>query len=268
MSSRRMLLGAALLALVPGFPVAASAQSDGTIHACVKKFTGDTRIVKPGQACRAFEHLVIWNVNGPQGPAGPSGPQGGVGPQGPQGPQGPEGPQGLQGAEGPQGPAGPAGDGGTTPARKFVGQLVIEDLNPPTEPSLLFAVRIGVKNTGDLAFGGGGGAGKATFEDFAVVKPIDALSPQLMVATATGEQFKKATIDIFGPDGPSGVPILTWELTDVLISGLDFSASGDEPNDAVTLAYAKVCSIFDGTDAAGKPVHVKECYDVKANKKI
>ena len=256
MSSRKKLLGALLLALVPGLQVAAQAQSDGTIHACVQKFSGDTRIVKPDQACRAFEHLVIWNVNGPPGASGPSGPQGVAGPLGP---------QGAQGADGPQGPAGPAG-GGTTPTRKFVGQIVIEDLNPPSEPSLLFGVSIGVKNTGG-ALGGGGGAGKAVFDDFAVVKPIDALSPQLMVATATGEHFKKATIEIFGPDGPSGAPVLTWELNDVLISGVEFSASGDEPSDTVTLSYAKVCSIFDGLDAAGKPVHVKECYDLKTGKK-
>jgi type VI secretion system secreted protein Hcp len=257
MSSRRKLLRAVLLAVVPAFSVA-SAHAADTIHACVQKHSGDTRIVKPGQPCRPFEQLVVWNVTGPQGPSGPGGPQGVAGLQGL---------QGLQGAEGAQGPAGPAGGGGTT-ARKFVGQIVIEDLNPPSEPSLLFGVHIGVKNTGGTLGGGGGGAGKAVFDDFAVVKPIDALSPQLMVATATGEHFKKATIEIFGPDGPSGAAILTWELNDVLISGVDFSASGDEPSDTVTLSYAKVCSIFDGLDALGKPVHVRECYDLKANKKI
>ena len=261
MSLRRKLLRAVLLAVVPAFSVA-SAHAADTIHACVQKHSGDTRIVKPGQPCRPFEQLVVWNVTGPQGPSGPSGPQGVTGPQGPQGPDGPQGPQG---AEGPPGPAGPGGGGGTT-ARKFVGQIVIEDLNPPSEPSLLFGVHIGVKNTGG-GFGSGGGSGKAVFDDFAVVKPIDALSPQLMVATATGEHFKKATIEIFGPDGPSAAPILTWELSDVLISGVEFSASGDEPSDTVTLSYAKVCSIFDGLDALGKPVHVKECYDLKTGKK-
>jgi type VI protein secretion system component Hcp len=266
MSLRRKLQGAALVALVSGFSVA-SAHAADTIHACVQKHSGDTRIVKPGQPCRPFENLVVWNVTGPQGPTGPGGPQGAPGVPGVQGPQGPEGAQGPQGPEGPQGPAGGAGGGGT-PAPKVVGRLAIDGLGKPDESSLMFSVRVGVKNTGSIGVGGGGGAGKASFEDFSLLKPIDALSPQLMVATATGEHFKEATIEIFGEDGPTGTPILTWELKDVLISGFDFAVTGDGLADSLTLSYAQVCSVFDGTDAGGKPVHVKECYDVKANKKV
>lgn len=261
MSSRRQLmLGAALLALVP---VAAPAQSQDTIHACVQRATGLTRIVKAGQACRAFEHLVIWSVAGPQGPSGPSGPQGVAGPPGVSGPQGNEGPQGPPGPEGPQGPAGPSGGG--TLAKRTVGLLVIEGLS--TDPSPLFAVRIGLKNTVEV-FGGGGGAGKVQFEDFGVLKPIDPLSPKLMLACAEGRHFPKATIEIFGDDGASGPPILTWELNDVIVSALDFTAEGEVPSDSVTLNFAKVCSIYEGPDASGKPVEVKACWDVQANKKI
>lgn len=260
MSLRRKLLGAALLALVPGFPVAASAQSDGTIHACVKRFSGDTRIVKPGQACRGFEHLVIWNVNGPQGPQGPAGSPGAPGPAGPEGAQGPQGP------EGPQGPAGTGGGGGT-PARKYVAQMVIDGLNTPSEPSLLFAVVVGVSNTvGVGGAGGGGGQGKASFQDFSVIKPIDELSPKLMLATANGRHFVKATIDVFGEEGPSSPPVLTWELNDVFVSSLAFAASGDVPSDSVSLSYSKVCSIFTGLDSSGQPANVKECWDIKQNK--
>lgn len=149
-----------------------------------------------------------------------------------------------------------------------MGRLAIDGLGKPDETSLLFSVRIGVKNTGSGGFGGGGGSGKAVFEDFSMLKPIDALSPQLMLATATGEHFKEATIEIFGEDGPTGTPILTWELKDVLVSGFDFAVTGEGLADSLTLTYAQVCSVFDGTDAGGKPVHVKECYDVKGNKKI
>lgn len=253
----------ALVSIATLGPAAATAGAADTIHACVKRFSGDTRIVKPGQGCRPSEHLVIWNVVGPQGPAGPAGPQGIVGPQGAQGVDGLQGPQGP---EGPQGPAGPGGGG--PPARPFVARIVIEDLNSPTEPAMLFGVRIGVKNDADPIFGGGGGAGKATFEDFTLLKPIDTLSPKLMIATATGEHFKRATIEVFGEGGPTSDPLLTWELNDVLVSSFDFSASGETPADSVALRYAKVCSIYEGPDAGGKPTTVRECYDVKANKKI
>jgi type VI protein secretion system component Hcp len=269
MRSRRSITpSVALLLLAPAFAASPSQAAD-TIHACVKRFSGDTRIVRPGQSCRIGEQLVVWNVAGPQGPAGPAGPQGSAGPQGPQGVDGTQGPAGPAGPEGPPGPPG-SGGGGTPAARRPVGQLTIDGLSSPNEPSPVFAVRIGVKNTGDPGggTGGGSGAGRADFEEFAVQKPIDALSPRLMLATAEGRHFMKATIEIFGEEGAAGPPILTWELTDVLVSSFDFSAAGDAPADSVSLSYAKVCSIFEGQDSSGKPLPpVKECWDLKNNKK-
>ncbi len=259
MSTRRNLTQGALLFLVAaGLPVAVSAGTPGptseTIHACVQRFSGDTRIIAPGKSCRHNERLVIWNVAGPQGPAGFPG---GVGPVGPIGPEGP------MGAQGPEGPQGPAGSGGGS-ARKFAAQIVIEDLN--TEPAMLFALSVGVSNTGSSSSGGGGGAGKASFQDFSMIKPVDPLSPKLMLATATGKHFKKATIEVFSEEGPGTPPFMTWELEDVFVSSLSFSAGGDIPADSITLSYAKVCSIYTGPDSGGKPANVKECYDLKAQK--
>jgi len=262
-SRRSWTLGAALVALAVGLPVAASASSSssGTIHACVQKGSGDTRIVPPGRGCRHNERLVVWNVDGPQGPrglAGAPGVPGGPGPAGPEGVQGPPGP------EGPQGPAG-AGGGGGTPAATYVAQLVIDGLNAPNQPSLLFAVSVGVSNSGTLGGGGGGGAGKASFQPFALLKPIDELSPKLLLATANGRHFTKATIEVFGGGGPGSPPVLTWELTDVVVASLSFS-TGDVPSDSVSLLYGTVCSIFEGTDSGGNPAQVKECWDVELNK--
>ena len=94
---RRLWLVGVVVSVLAGH---AEAAPPDLIHACVQRRTGDTRIVRAGEACRPFEQLVVWNVAGPQGP---------IGPQGPAGPQGPEGPQGPQG---PSGPAGPPGSGG------------------------------------------------------------------------------------------------------------------------------------------------------------
>jgi type VI protein secretion system component Hcp len=254
MSSRpNLALRVALVLLAPGLPLA-SAQAADAIHACVKKFSGDTRIVKPGQACRPSEHLVIWNVTGPQGPSGP---------QGIAGPQGPEGPQGPQGPEGPQGPPG-TGGGGSTPARKIVGQFVMDGINTPSDPSPLFAVSFAVKQTGTGAIGGGGGGGKAAFEDVGILKPVNEFSPKLMLATAKGQHSPSALVQLFGYDGATIV--LTLELTEVLVSAFDFDAAGDVPAESVTLNYAKVCLSYTGQDSSGKPANVRQCWDVKQNK--
>ncbi len=265
---RSWTLGAALAALAVGSPVAASASSSssGTIHACVQKGSGDTRIVAPGRGCRHNERLVIWNVDGPQGQQGVPGPQGTPGPQGAPGPAGPAGPEGVQGPPGPEGPQGPAGSGGGgTPAPTYVAQLMIDGLSTPNQPSLLFAVSVGVTNTVSIGGGGGAGAGKANFQDFSLLKPIDELSPKLLLATANGRHFPKATIDVF-ENGPGSPTVLTWELQEVFVSSLSFSASGGGPSDSVTLVYGKVCSIYTGTDGGGKPVEVKECWDVSRNR--
>jgi type VI secretion system secreted protein Hcp len=259
MSTRRTLTqGAFSFLLAAGAPVAAfaGAPTSETIHACVQRFSGDTRIIPPGKSCRHNERLEIWNIAGPQGPAGPSGAPGGAGPAGPAGPEGPQGPQG------PEGPQGPGGGSGT--ARKFAAQIVIEELN--TEPAMLFGLSVGVSNSGSQGTGGGGGAGKATFQDFSIFKPVDAHSPKLMLACATGKHFKKATIEVFSEEGPGSPPFMTWELEEVLVSSLSFSSGGDTPADSITLSYTKVCSIYMGLDSGGKPANVKECYDIKANK--
>jgi type VI secretion system secreted protein Hcp len=145
-----------------------------------------------------------------------------------------------------------------------VGQLVIDGLNTPADPSPVFSVRIGITNTDTGTTGGGSGAGKAVFEPFGVLKPIDALSPKLMLATAQGKHYTKATIDIFGEGGAAAPPILTWELTDVFVSAFGFKTSGDQPSDTVSLSFAKVCSTFEGVDDKGKPTgKVEACWDLR-----
>jgi len=251
MSRRWWLLGVLVLA---ASPASADATSD-LIHACVQRESGFTRIVRAGASCRHSEFLVVWNVAGPQGPAGP---QGVAGPQGPAGADGPAGPQG------PQGPAGPAGSGGGGARKEIVGQLVIEGLNDASTASQVFSVDIGVTNTVDTGTGGGGGAGKAVFQPFKILKPIDAASPKLMLACASGKHYTKATIDIFGDGGTKAPPILTWELSEVIVSSFSFNTKHDELADAVQLSYAKVCSTFDDPDQP--PGKVEACFDLTTGK--
>ena len=266
MSLRSWFPVVALAAVATPVSSAEAASPSDLIHACVQRGSGHARIVRPGHACRPSEQLVVWNVSGPQGPSGPAGPTGAQGLQGAEGPQGPMGP------EGPQGPPGPAGGGGGggTPAKQVVGQMVIAGLNDPADPSSVFSVSIGVTNSSSASGGGAGGAGKAEFGPFAVLKPIDGLSPKLMLAAANGKHYPKATIEIFGAGGSGTPPILTWELSDVLVSTFTFQTNGGgELCDAISFSYAKVCSIFEGVNDQGKPTgKVEECWDLKLNKDL
>jgi hypothetical protein len=120
---RRVLLVALpLLALAAGVALAAQPSarrpSNAVINACVKKGSGQVRVVRPGAGCRKNESRLSWNVQGPAGPrgaAGPTGAAGAIGPAGAAGPAGPVGPAGAKGdpgARGATGPPGPKGDAG------------------------------------------------------------------------------------------------------------------------------------------------------------
>jgi Lamin Tail Domain/Collagen triple helix repeat (20 copies) len=116
---RRVLLVALPVALVAGVALAAQPSgrrpSNAVINACVKKGSGQVRVVRPGAVCRKKESPLSWNAQGPAGPRGadgPTGATGATGPSGPAGPAGPAGPKGDTGARGATGAAGPKGDAG------------------------------------------------------------------------------------------------------------------------------------------------------------
>src|SRR5215475_13562619 len=50
----------------------------------------------------------------------------------------------------------------------------------------------GAQQVGAQATGGGGGSGKVSFQDFHIVKKVDAASPLLMLNCASGTHIKEA----------------------------------------------------------------------------
>jgi type VI secretion system secreted protein Hcp len=126
----------------------------------------------------------------------------------------------------------------------------------------------GVSQTGSVAHGGGGGAGKATFHDFNFTHHIDKASPLLMKSCATGAHIPEATITV-RKAGKAQQDYLIIKMTDVLITGVTLSVAGDEPSGAenVTLQTGKVDLEYKAQKADGSldvGLHFK--YDIKANK--
>lgn len=124
----------------------------------------------------------------------------------------------------------------------------------------------GVTNSQTIKTGGGGGAGKATFQDLTFVHTIDKASPLLLRACATGEHVKEATIT-HRKAGKGQQEHLIIKMNDVIITGVGLADSTDTSSENVSLAFAKVDFEYrpikqDGTLDAG--IHFK--YDIKANK--
>ena len=125
----------------------------------------------------------------------------------------------------------------------------------------------GVTKTGNIAPGGGGGAGKATFHDLSIVHKIDKASPRLLEACATGGHLKAATIT-HRKAGKGQQEYLIVKMDDVIITGVVHGGTSGEPgSETVSLVFAKVDFEYkpqkaDGSLDAG--VHFK--FDIKANK--
>jgi len=126
----------------------------------------------------------------------------------------------------------------------------------------------GVTQSGTMAHGGGGGEGKANFNDFNFTHHIDKASPVLMKACATGEHIKEATITA-RKAGKGQQEFLIIKMNDVIVTSVALSSSGDTAaaSESVALRFAKVDFEYkpqkpDGSLDAG--IHFK--YDLKANK--
>jgi type VI secretion system secreted protein Hcp len=126
----------------------------------------------------------------------------------------------------------------------------------------------GVMQTGNLAHGGGGGAGKASFQDFTFTHHIDKASPLLMKSCATGTHIKDATITV-RKAGTGQQEYLVIELTDVLVTSVMPSLESEQgaTHEGVTLQSVKVDLEYkpqnpDGSFDVG--LHFK--YDGRANR--
>ena len=125
----------------------------------------------------------------------------------------------------------------------------------------------GVANSGSETPGGGGGAGKATFQDLSIVHGIDKATPALLKACATGLHIKDATIT-HRKAGTGQQEYLIIRLNDVTITAVSHAGAEDQPYaESVSLKFAKVDLEYkpqrpDGTLDEG--LHFK--FELKANK--
>lgn len=112
----------------------------------------------------------------------------------------------------------------------------------------------GESNSSISATGGGGGAGKVSFQDLHISKPTDKSSAALFQKCASGQHFQKCQLHVrkAGGDasGASSV-FLKIELDDVLVSSVQFEGAtqgDDRPSEDVTLNFTKIYFEYDAPD--------------------
>jgi type VI secretion system secreted protein Hcp len=124
----------------------------------------------------------------------------------------------------------------------------------------------GISQTGTMAYGGGGGAGKANFNDFSFMMRQNKATPKLMSACATGKHIKDATLTC-RKAGDKQVEYMNYKFYDLLISSYQTSASSEEPTESISFNFAKMEMEYKEQDAKGGlggSTFFK--YDLKGNK--
>src|SRR5438270_6686608 len=75
----------------------------------------------------------------------------------------------------------------------------------------------GATNSGAMSAGGGGGAGKVSFQDLHFTTKVNKSSPLLMLACASGQHIKKAVLYV-RKQGGDQQEYYTITLADVLVT--------------------------------------------------
>jgi type VI secretion system secreted protein Hcp len=99
----------------------------------------------------------------------------------------------------------------------------------------------GMSQTGNMHAGGGGGAGKASFQDLSFTKYVDKASSAIMVALATGDHIPKCVL-LVRKAGVGQQKFIEITMERVIVSSVSTGGSGGEDRltENVTLNFGKV----------------------------
>ena len=121
------------------------------------------------------------------------------------------------------------------------------------------------------AVASGGGAGKVSFQDIHFTTRVNVASPNLMVACASGQHIKEATLTV-RKAGREQLEYYILKLSDNLVSSYQsggFEGSNALPVDQFSLNFAKIEFEYKSQKPDGSlGATVEGGWDLKANKKV
>ena len=128
----------------------------------------------------------------------------------------------------------------------------------------------GATQPGNMASGGGLGAGKASFNDLHVVARIDKAAPAVMKHCASGKHLSKIELSVCKAGGQQ-VEYTKITLEDVLVSSVQLSGELNQESVTVNFAFqaAKVKQQYwEQTEQGGKGAESLVAWDIKQNKEV
>ncbi|MBK7423004.1 MAG: type VI secretion system tube protein Hcp [Propionivibrio sp.] len=124
----------------------------------------------------------------------------------------------------------------------------------------------GVTNSAPVG-GGGGGSGKAVFQDFSWYQGLDRSITGLFSSVATGKHIKTAVVD-FQSSGEKPIVYFKMSFNDVLLSEVSLQGSGgNKPFVDASFSYAKVTlDYWDQKPDGSRGTKSTASYDLKQGK--
>jgi type VI secretion system secreted protein Hcp len=126
----------------------------------------------------------------------------------------------------------------------------------------------GLSQSGCFHAGGGGGSGKANFQDISVTKYVDKSSMTLMGKIATGQHIEKAKLIVRKAGGTAPIEYVVIEMEKVMVTSLSTGGSGGEDklteNISLNFAIAKVSYLPQKADG-GADAAVEFKWDISQN---
>jgi type VI secretion system secreted protein Hcp len=116
----------------------------------------------------------------------------------------------------------------------------------------------GLSQSGTFHMGGGGGSGKANFQDLSITKYVDKSSMTLMGQIASGKHIETASLIIRKAGGDAPLEYIKYDLTKVMVTSLSTGGSGgeDQLTENITLNFAEVSANYMEQDDKGAKVSV------------
>lgn len=125
----------------------------------------------------------------------------------------------------------------------------------------------GASNSGTTHMGGGGGAGKANFQDVSFTKWVDLSSSSLLQCVATGKHITEAKLTV-RKAGETPLEYIILTMDEVMVTSLSTGGSGGEDRltENVTLNFAKFkFDYVEQTDKGAAGQKGKFYYDIAGN---
>jgi type VI secretion system secreted protein Hcp len=146
------------------------------------------------------------------------------------------------------------------------GESIDKDQGPKGDIDVL-AWSWGMSQSGTTHMGGGGGSGKASFQDLSFTKYVDSATNALMTALAKGTHVDKVELMVRkAGEGQKKYIFITMEQ--VLVTSISTGGSGGEDRltENVTLNFAKVNFAYTPQNAKGTVAGDKTfAYDIAGN---